>query len=426
MKKTLQFIILASVMSSFTAVVYSAEDSHKNHDHDEKHAGASDQHDETDAQDDDHDHNESTHDSDEKEQGHEEGGHEEDGHGEHGAGEHGAGEEGIKLSSEQLTLADIKVETLLPRLMNYEVYAPGEIKANGYTSYLVSPRVDSVVLRRHVALGDHVKKGQALVTLFSGSVADAQGVYHVAQAEWRRVQKLGRKAVGEKRFVAAQVGYETAYGRLSAFGLSEHAIRSLTSSKKPLGEYTLNAEIDGAVLTDDFRQGQRVEPGSALMELADERAIWAEARLAPTAKLTLPAGSKARVKVGDELFNAVVTQEAHTIDPQTRTRVVRLLINNTAHQLHPGMFADVFFLFATPEPVLAVPETALMRGADGDWTVFVEVESNQFKAQEVELGRSLGKWREIQNIQSGARVVFSGAFFVASQIAKGGFDPHNH
>ena len=90
------------------------------------------------------------------------------------------------------------------------------------------------------------------------------------------------------------------------------------------------------------------------------------------------------------------------------------------------MFADIYFEFATAGPVLALPEAALMRGADGDWTVFVESNTGELSAVEVELGRSLGNVQEVTGIGPGTRVVTRGAFFVASQIAKGGFDPHNH
>jgi len=45
---------------------------------------------------------------------------------------------------------------------------------------------------------------------------------------------------------------------------------------------------------------------------------------------------------------------------------------------------------------------------------------------EVEVGQALGEWREVFGIEAGSRIVTEGAFFVASQIAKGGFDPHNH
>jgi len=350
---------------------------------------------------------------------------EDDGHG-HEAPAKDHLEEGITLSPAQTTLANIKIAVLEPRPMTYQVYAPGEVLANGYTSYLVSPRVDSVVLHRHAGLGDYVQKGQALVTLFSENVAEAQAAFRVADSEWQRVKKLGRKAVGDTRFVAAQANYEADYGRLLAFGLSQEAIRDLGKKSQTLGEYTLVAVIAGAVLSDDFRQGQRVEPGESLMELADEQELWIEARLAPTSKLEVPAGTEAQVHIVGEVFAASVTQEAHTIDLQTRTRVVRLLVNNEAHRLHPGMFAEVYFSYTTKELILAVPESALMRGGDGDWTIFIEEEPGHFEAHEVELGRSLDQWREITGVPAGSRVVMEGAFFVASEIAKSGFDPHNH
>jgi hypothetical protein len=68
-----------------------------------------------------------------------------------------------------------------------------------------------------------------------------------------------------------------------------------------------------------------------------------------------------------------------------------------------------------------------MRGADGDWTVYVEGDhAGEIEPVEIELGRSLGTLREIAGIEPGSRIVTQGAFFVASQMAKGGFDPHNH
>jgi len=341
------------------------------------------------------------------------------GHEEGGDEDH---DEGIQLSEQQLRLAKIKIAPLYAKIRQFQIYAPGEIKTNGYTSYLVSPRSDSVVLKRHVALGDQIKKGQILVTLFSQSVAETQATFKVVRAEWIRVKKLGRKAVGDKRFIKAKTDYEAAYGHLQALGLSKRAILNF----RKFGEYNLTAVGSGIILADDFHQGQRVEAGQTLIELADEKTVWVETRINPTLQLEINKQTQATIKVGDQSFNAQVAQISHTIDPITRTRIVRLLVNNENHRLHAGLFVDVYFSFDSEQPVLAVPESALMRGADGDWTVFMVEKENQFKAQEVELGRSFGKWREISGIHSGAKIVMQGAFFVASQIAKGGFDPHNH
>ena len=348
----------------------------------------------------------------------------EDGHG-HGS-EKAEESSAVELSTNQLKLAEIEVATLTARPMIYQVYAPGEVLANGYTSYLVSARVDSLVLQRTASLGDHVNKGQALVTLFSETVAEAQAIYRIASAEYARVKELGRQSVGEKRFIQAQNDFEMSYSKLRAFGLSEKAIQSTGNKKTMLGEYALTAKISGVILSDDFRQGQRVEAGGALMEIANESELWIEARLAPNARINVSAGTKATATIAGESFIANVIQEAHTIDEVTRTRVVRLAVNNDEHKLHPGQYADVYFNFTTKEQVLAVPETALMRGGDGDWVVYVEEEAGHFIPHEVEIGRSLGTFREISGIPSGLSVVIKGAFFVASEQAKSGFDPHDH
>lgn len=342
------------------------------------------------------------------------------------ANEHG-NETGITLSAEKMALANIVVEAITPKTHFQTVYAPGEVKANGYKSYLVSPRTDSVVISRHASLGDHVEKGQKLVTLFSESMAQAQADYFLASTEWQRVKKLGKKTVSESRLVEAETIYNAAYGKLIAFGLTTKAIEKIPSQNTTtFGQYSLIALREGVVLQDDFLQGQRVNAGETVMLLADEKELWVEARVSPNKKLTVGVNSPALIELGGEQYQAKVIQAAHTIDPITRTRIIRLAVNNFGDSLHSGMFVRVYFQFETDNEVLAVPEEALIRSADGDWTVFVEDHPGEFNPVEVVRGRSLGHYREIVGLKKGSRVVTRGAFFVASEIAKGGFDPHNH
>lgn len=335
-------------------------------------------------------------------------------------------EAGVELSASQIKLAGIKVGRLTTRPMTQQVYTPGEVLANGSTSYLVSPLTDSVVLHRYTTLGAHVEQEQPLLRLFSEAVAEVQAAFRVAEAEYTRVKKLGRKTVGDKRFILAQNDFEVSHARLLAFGLSAQAIKDIKKGQIPIGEYTLVAKVKGVVLSDDSRQGLRVEAGDSLMEISCEKQLWIEARLAPNSKIIVPAGTIAKVKIAGESFSAEVIQEAHTINEQTRTRTIRLVIDNSQHKLYPGQYADVFFSFGTDEQVLAVPETALMRGGDGDWVVFVQEEADHFMPHEVELGRTLGAFREISGVPANSKIVMEGAFFVASEIAKSGFDPHDH
>ena len=186
-----------------TAAPHSEQDNHDDHreeNHKEHDAHKPDsEHGHDDHGDENHDehsaHDEHNSGSEHGHEEHSEGG-DHDNHGGHGGHEEATS---ASLNPAQMTLADIQVNPLTPRKVDYQLYAPGEILSNGYTSYRVSPRVPSVVLRRHVALGDHVEQSQPLVTLFSETVAQAQANYRTAWPEWQRVQELGRKTVGEQR-----------------------------------------------------------------------------------------------------------------------------------------------------------------------------------------------------------------------------------
>lgn len=363
------------------------------------------------------------------EQAHEE--HIEDSHDEPEHDEHDEESGAVNLSQAQMKLAEIKSEVVIAQTQHRRIYAPAEIKANGYTTYVVSPRVDSVVMKRHISLGEHVHVNQPLLTLFSAVIAQEQADYLINFAEYKRINKLSSEVISEKYASDVKTRYEASMARLKAFGLTSKTIDGLTTQKNPpLGEYTLEAQQSGLVLSDEFQQGQRIGAGQPLIVLADESSLWVEASLSPNTHLDLTIGTEAELLVNDQLFTAQVTQETHTIDPITRTRTVRLLAKNSDHQLHSGMFGDVYFNEETKLPTIAVPESALMRGPDGDWIVFVEEHPQEFVATEVELGRLFGHssqpLREIIGIESGQKIVTQGAFFIASEQAKGGFDPHNH
>ena len=346
--------------------------------------------------------------------------------GEHGHDEHGETTT-VSLSDGQRQTADIHLATLQPMTLSEQVYAPGEIRVNGYRSYIVSPRVSSVVTARHAGLGEKVTADQPLVTLFSEEMITAQSQLQQAYVEWQRVSKLGQSAVGEKRFVSARTEYNAANRRLQALGLSAATIARIEQNTNyPLGEYTLTAQTPGLIMTDEFNQGQRIEPGQPLMLLSDEAHLWVEARLSAQDDLHLQPGDQASVVVGDIAAIGTVIQESHTIDPVSRTRTVRLELDNQDHRFHSGMFVDIYFNGPQTDAILAVPQSALMRDADGEWQIFIADDDGDLLPQVVTLGPQYGDWQAISGVKPGQTYVSRGAFFVASEIAKGGFDPHNH
>ena len=93
--------------------------------------------------------------------------------------------------------------------------------------------------------------------------------------------------------------------------------------------------------------------------------------------------------------------------------------------MKPGTFVDVH-LYGAPTPVIAVPTEAVLRTTDGDWAVQVEESPGLFKETEVEVLYAVEDKTAISGIPEGTRIAVKGAFFVAAEAAKSGFDPHGH
>ena len=357
----------------------------------------------------------------------------EDEHADHDAHESEQGEAheegGVHLTPAQQEMAGVVVETLQPRDIVNELRAPGEIQLNAYATSKVVPRIAAQVLVRQARLGDSVEQGQALVLLSSVEMAQAQGDLLVAEREWQRVSKLGRDVVSEQRYTEARIAREQARARVSAYGLTDDEIKQLvTSGKAELanGQFQLLAPQDGTVIRDDFIVGELVEPGRVLFEISDESVLWVEARLTPDEAAQIQVNARTTVVLGERQVEGRVTQVHHALDEDTRTLGVRIEVPNPDDRLHPGLFVEARIAGRSSERALAVPDDAVLRSPDGDWQVFVEHEPGEFEPREVEVVRTTAGFTVIGGIEPGTRVVTKGAFFLQSELAKSGFDIHNH
>lgn len=352
------------------------------------------------------------------------------GNGHEGHDEHGEEEGGVELTAEQLRTGGIVVSELQPSKIQNEIRAPGEVIFNSYRSKIITPRISAQIVKRHARLGEKVKQGQALVTLSSVEMAEAQGDLLVADREWQRAKKLGKKVVSEKSYLAAQVAFQQATARALAFGMSKSQIATLLrqdDASKATGRFDLYATQDGTVTQDDFTTGEIIEPGRVLFDITDESSLWVEARLTPEDASQIHVSAPATIHVGKLVLKGRVTQIHHTLDESTRTLAVRIEVPNVNDRLHPGLFVNARIEAGTEHIMaLTIPINAVLRSPDGDWMVFVEEEPGHFKPEEVAVLNTVGDRVIVEGIESGTRVVTQGAFFVQSEIAKSGFDIHNH
>jgi membrane fusion protein, heavy metal efflux system len=337
---------------------------------------------------------------------------------EHGDEDHA--ENAIVMDAAARRNAGVETVVVNRRSLRNEVRAPGEVRANAYATSNVTPRIQVQIVRRHAKLGDRVTNGARLVTLSSVEMAQAQGDLLVADREWRRVEKLGPEAVSERRYVEAQVMRQQAEGKVLAFGLTPEQVTALlkqSDASKATGAFDLLAAQDGTVISDDFIVGEVVEPGRMLFEIMDESVLWVEAQFAVDEGTAIAIDSPASIRASEVWLPGRVVQIHHRIDETTRTFPVRIEVHNPTHALHPGQFVEVRVPLGIGDPVIAVPQSAIVL-MQGSYTVFTR-EGNELHAQPIEVGRTQDGWTEITaGLLEDEEVVVSGVYVLKSIMLK--------
>ncbi|RLA33008.1 MAG: efflux RND transporter periplasmic adaptor subunit [Gammaproteobacteria bacterium] len=338
--------------------------------------------------------------------------------------DHHDGEDGgvVRMTAAERTTAGISLAIVAKQTLNDHLRLPGEVVINAYQSANVTTRITAQVLARHVKLGETVAAGQPLVTLSSVAMAEAQGALEIADREWKRVRKLGKEAVSERRYTEAQVMQRQALGKVLAYGMTSAQATALLSSGDAAsanGEFDLLSPQVGTVLMDDFIVGELIEPGRVLFSISDETTLWIEASTVPSDLKNLAVGAPARIDHGsDHWIEGRVIQMHHRLDETTRRQGVRIEVDNSDDHLHPGQFVEAEVSTGAGPVVLAVPAAAvtLMAGVP---TVFKLGPDNEFQPQPIDVGRVEGEWTEVlAGLVGGEQIAVEGVFTIKSLILK--------
>jgi len=275
-------------------------------------------------------------------------------------------------------------------------------------------------------MGDEVKVGDILADIESVDLGRAQ-----ASAEGLRAKELAALSnlVREEQLTQAKV---TA-AREAEQAKAEH--KALLAERKAaektvaalgagldseVGILKLRSPIAGKVILAKASRGQTVEPSDTLFEVADLSSVWAElavferdlARLGEgdTVEI-LPAGSEVAPLVG------TIAKIGSLIDPNTRTAVVRVDVDNRKGLLRPGQsIAARIKAKDSGVSVLVVPKSALTF-VDGKPTVLVLVAPGLVEPRPVGLGPDDGAQVSIHTgLQVGDAVIAKGLFALKSEI----------
>jgi len=320
----------------------------------------------------------------------------------------------VQISPERQQLIGVRFGTVEKRPLQKVIRTVGRFDYDEKRIGIVSPKISGWIEDLYVDFtGRFVRKGEALLTVYSPELVSTQEEYLLALKARKEWSKSTFAEVSEGGNLLA----ESARRRLKLWDITDAQIKALEESGEPKKTMTLFSPFTGYVLEKMVNQGQFVDAGMALYKIADLSVVWL---IADIYEYELPAirlGQQASIQMAyypGEIFTGKAIYIYPYLDPQTRTAKVRYEFANPHGKLKPEMFTNVEITVRLGDR-LAVPEGAVIDTGVRK-VVIVDRGAGYFEPREVRLGMKAGEVFEVvDGLKAGERVVTSANFLIDSE-----------
>ena len=175
---------------------------------------------------------------------------------------------------------------------------------------------------------------------------------------------------------------------------------------------SINAPRSGKIVKLNVIKGDAVEPGTALIEIAEYKEVYVVAKVFESQIGSISKNMNARVYspfFKNTTLNSKVEIIGSEVNSQSRTVDVWLRVKNQDEKLKINMTVNIFFLAGQSDEAIIVPKMAVL-GTGGERFVFVE-EGNAYKRTSVVTGIENDQWIEIiEGLAPGDIVVTRGNY----------------
>ena len=335
----------------------------------------------------------------------------------------------IVLTPEKAKAAGVEAEVVHPGVFREVIQAGGQIlSAQGQEATVVAASSGVVSFSRKIAEGIEVGQGSELLSVSAEHIQEGDPVrkakvaYEKAKEEYERAEKLvGSQIVSQKEFAALREAYQNA--RLTYEALLPSKSGKGVAVKAPIGGFVKNCLV---------KEGDYVTVGQPLMTVTQMRRLVLKADVSERYYAQLPRIVSANFKTPynnkvyclENLGGKVLSFGKSSGDMSYYVPVTFEFDNRG--DMVPGVFVEVFLLSGERQGVISLAESALTE-EQGLYFVYLKLDEECYKKQEVQLGTSNGEWVEIlSGLKDGDTVVTRGAIHVKLAAASNAIPAHSH
>ena len=154
---------------------------------------------------------------------------------------------------------------------------------------------------------------------------------------------------------------DAARGRIAqAQAGTKQAQAAAESASATLGYAEIRAQLDGVVTQRVISPGTLVTPGQMILKIAQINPIRLQANVAESDLARIEVGSPVTVKTKtNKSLQARVSSVAPAVDPQSRTGLVEVIVDNPEATFLPGQYVDMEITTGQVFGALTVPSRAL-------------------------------------------------------------------
>jgi len=341
----------------------------------------------------------------------------------------------VLVTEDQVKQMKITSEVVDLQNVDDTVLTSGKVAYDDQKVVHVFSPVTGKAVRVIAQLGNHVQKGDPLVTIESPEIGIATSDVGKARADLiatehdyrRQKDLLETHAASQRDFESAADNYRKAKAELER---AEQKARLFHQGDLTGQSYTLRAELDGEVFMKAVSPGMEIAGqygGGTPVELftigqADK--VWVLADVFELDVRRVKMGSKVVVNVAgwpERNFEGTLDWISGALDPTTHATKVRCTFDNADGALKPDMFATVR-ISVDVKKAIAIPRSSVLRFGD-QTVVFLDRgpdkdAKRRFERLPVAVDEGEGSdWLTVEHgLEKGDKVVTSGAILLSSSL----------